>query len=109
VTPEEEAAAMKLKLPANFYSYLRKPPCPGCAGCETDSDPEVEVLNIFIHNSCRFIYKYISYSLFESRCFVACENIFCFCQGKVICFRSTGTDAQNSKFYYLVILHSLHN
>lgn len=43
VTPEEEAAAMQLKLPANFYSYLRKPPCPGCAGCEPDSDPEVEV------------------------------------------------------------------
>ncbi|PNF19022.1 hypothetical protein B7P43_G11805 [Cryptotermes secundus] len=43
VTPEEEAAAMKLKLPANFYSYLYKPPCPGCAGCETDSDTEIEV------------------------------------------------------------------
>lgn len=41
VTPEEEEAAMQLKLPANFYSYLRKPPCPGCAGCEPDSDPEV--------------------------------------------------------------------
>jgi E3 SUMO-protein ligase RanBP2 len=54
VTPEEEAAAMQLKLPANFYSYLRKPPCPGCAGCEPDSDPEVEVINMFIHNSHRF-------------------------------------------------------
>jgi hypothetical protein len=55
VTPEEEAAAKQLKLPANFYSYLRKPPCPGCSGCEADSDPEVEVLNIFVHNSRRFI------------------------------------------------------
>lgn len=53
MNPEEEAAAMRLKLPANFYSYLRKPACPGCAGCETDSDPEVEVLHIFVHNSHR--------------------------------------------------------
>ncbi|XP_069676446.1 E3 SUMO-protein ligase RanBP2 isoform X2 [Periplaneta americana] len=43
VTPEEEAAALRLKLPANFYSYRRKPPCPGCAGCEPDSDSETEV------------------------------------------------------------------
>ena len=43
VTPEEEAAAMKLELPSNFYAYLRKPPCPGCVGCENDSDAEVEV------------------------------------------------------------------
>jgi hypothetical protein len=58
VTPEEEAAAMQLKLPANFYSYLRKLPCPGCAGCESDSDPEVEVLIIFVYNYHIFIYKY---------------------------------------------------
>jgi E3 SUMO-protein ligase RanBP2 len=43
VTPEEEAAAVKLELPYNFYAYLRKPPCPGCVGCENDSDAEVEV------------------------------------------------------------------
>jgi hypothetical protein len=48
VTPEEEAAAMKLKLPSNFYAYLRKPPCPGCPGCETDSDSEVKVTFCFI-------------------------------------------------------------
>jgi len=48
VTPEEEAAAMKLKLPSNFYAYLRKPPCPGCVGCENDSDAEVEVKFCFI-------------------------------------------------------------
>jgi len=43
VTPDEEAAAKQLKLPANFYSYVRKPPCPGCAGCDPESDTEVEV------------------------------------------------------------------
>jgi hypothetical protein len=48
VTPEEEAAATQLKLPPNFYAYLRKPPCPGCAGCENDSDAEVEVKFCFI-------------------------------------------------------------
>lgn len=48
VTPEEEAAAMKLKLPSNFYAYLRKPPCRGCVGCENDSDAEVEVKVCFI-------------------------------------------------------------
>jgi len=48
VTPEEEAAATKLKLPSNFYAYLRKPPCPGCVGCENDSDAEVEVKFGFI-------------------------------------------------------------
>jgi hypothetical protein len=48
VTPEEEEAAMKLKLPSNFYAYLRKPLCPGCAGCKNDSDTEVEVYISFI-------------------------------------------------------------
>ncbi|KAJ9598698.1 hypothetical protein L9F63_010608, partial [Diploptera punctata] len=42
VTPEEEAAAAQLKLPLNFYSYLRKPPCPGCSGCEPESGCESE-------------------------------------------------------------------
>lgn len=36
VTPEEETAALRLQLPANFYAYRRKPPCPGCRGCEPD-------------------------------------------------------------------------
>jgi hypothetical protein len=48
VTPEEEAAARKLELPPNFYAYLLKPPCPGCIGCESDSDAEVEVKFCFI-------------------------------------------------------------
>ncbi|OXU29741.1 hypothetical protein TSAR_012326 [Trichomalopsis sarcophagae] len=37
VTPEEKAAALKLKLPENFYSYKYKSDCPGCRGCK-DSD-----------------------------------------------------------------------
>ncbi|GLG99976.1 E3 SUMO-protein ligase RanBP2 [Gryllus bimaculatus] len=40
VTPEEKAAAERLKLPPNFYSYKNRPPCPGCCGCEPESDTE---------------------------------------------------------------------
>ncbi|PSN43549.1 hypothetical protein C0J52_03693 [Blattella germanica] len=46
VTPEEEAAAARLKLPLNFYSYLRKPPCPGCEGCEPDTDNEADAVTL---------------------------------------------------------------
>jgi len=30
--------AEELKLPPNFYDYLKKEPCKGCPGCEDDSD-----------------------------------------------------------------------
>lgn len=40
VTSEEKAAAEKLMLPPNFFSYKKHPPCPGCCGCEPDSDSE---------------------------------------------------------------------
>lgn len=38
--PELVEKALALKLPANFYCYLEKPPCPGCCGCETDCEDE---------------------------------------------------------------------
>ena len=37
VTPEEKAAALKLQLPVNFYSYKQKENCPGCRGCRKPS------------------------------------------------------------------------
>ncbi|XP_067013935.2 E3 SUMO-protein ligase RanBP2 [Anabrus simplex] len=40
VTPEERAKALQLKLPENFFSYKQKSPCPGCCGCEPDSDAD---------------------------------------------------------------------
>lgn len=33
VTQEEKDAALKLKLPANFYAYKQKKDCKGCIGC----------------------------------------------------------------------------
>ncbi|XP_024214651.1 E3 SUMO-protein ligase RanBP2 isoform X2 [Halyomorpha halys] len=38
--PELVEKALALKLPANFYCYLEKPPCPGCCGCEADNEDE---------------------------------------------------------------------
>ncbi|CAH1402479.1 unnamed protein product [Nezara viridula] len=40
--PELVEKALALKLPANFYCYLEKPPCPGCCGCEADNEDEQE-------------------------------------------------------------------
>ncbi|XP_057333326.1 E3 SUMO-protein ligase RanBP2-like [Microplitis mediator] len=40
VTPEEKDAALKLKLPENFYAYKQKEDCPGCIGCK---DPDVSL------------------------------------------------------------------
>ncbi|XP_044009025.1 E3 SUMO-protein ligase RanBP2-like [Aphidius gifuensis] len=34
VTDEEKNAALKLKLPENFYSYKQKDDCKGCRGCQ---------------------------------------------------------------------------
>ena len=38
VLPEEDLVALaeKYQLPKSFYNYLKKPPCPGCAGCEDE-------------------------------------------------------------------------
>ena len=37
--PEKEIElAQHYKLPPMFYNYQTKPPCPGCIGCEDDSD-----------------------------------------------------------------------
>ncbi|XP_071455699.1 E3 SUMO-protein ligase RanBP2 isoform X2 [Hetaerina americana] len=33
---EERQAALRLMLPANFFNYRNKPPCPGCRGCEDE-------------------------------------------------------------------------
>ncbi|XP_024081343.1 E3 SUMO-protein ligase RanBP2-like isoform X1 [Cimex lectularius] len=30
--------ALALQLPPNFYAYLQRPKCPGCAGCESDDE-----------------------------------------------------------------------
>ncbi|KAJ8686803.1 hypothetical protein QAD02_022597 [Eretmocerus hayati] len=46
VTPEEKAAAKKLLLPENFYSYKYKPDCAGCIGCrDSDGSNVTETLN----------------------------------------------------------------
>ncbi|XP_012274477.1 E3 SUMO-protein ligase RanBP2 [Orussus abietinus] len=42
VTSEDKAAALKLKLPENFYAYKQKPDCPGCRGCR---EPEVPLFD----------------------------------------------------------------
>ncbi|KAI4490963.1 hypothetical protein M0802_010539 [Mischocyttarus mexicanus] len=42
VTPEEKAAALKLKLPENFYAYKQKEDCPGCVGCRDLLTPPIE-------------------------------------------------------------------
>ncbi|XP_015598012.1 E3 SUMO-protein ligase RanBP2 isoform X2 [Cephus cinctus] len=39
VTAEEKSAALKLKLPENFYAYLQKEDCPGCIGCREPQIP----------------------------------------------------------------------
>ena len=36
-TPEEIQKARQYLLPDNFYMYLRKPPCPGCIGCDDEN------------------------------------------------------------------------
>ena len=36
-SPEEIQKAREYLLPDNFYMYLRKLPCPGCIGCDSDS------------------------------------------------------------------------
>ena len=35
---EEIEMAQRYMLPPTFYNYKTKPPCPGCRGCEDDSD-----------------------------------------------------------------------
>ncbi|KAK2705042.1 hypothetical protein QYM36_017173, partial [Artemia franciscana] len=35
-TEEERKRATELQLPASFFNYKNKPPCPGCIGCKTD-------------------------------------------------------------------------
>nr|XP_034186328.1 ranBP2-like and GRIP domain-containing protein 4 [Osmia lignaria] len=42
VTPEEKKEALKLQLPENFFAYKQKPACPGCRGCEKDSEASEE-------------------------------------------------------------------
>lgn len=39
-TKEQVEKALALQLPANFYSYEEKPPCPGCRGC-SDIIPDI--------------------------------------------------------------------
>ena len=41
-TPEQKQKAIELKLPLNFFLYEDAPPCPGCRGCERDSDDAKE-------------------------------------------------------------------
>ncbi|BFZ00232.1 hypothetical protein BsWGS_03271 [Bradybaena similaris] len=38
-TEDQVAAARKYKLPDHFYLYEKKPPCPGCIGCEDGELP----------------------------------------------------------------------
>ncbi|ESO96148.1 hypothetical protein LOTGIDRAFT_231853 [Lottia gigantea] len=50
-TPEEVQLARKYQLPDHFYLYTRKPPCPGCRGCEDEAsvqkqDPTKKVSKI---------------------------------------------------------------
>ncbi|XP_046668951.1 E3 SUMO-protein ligase RanBP2 isoform X2 [Homalodisca vitripennis] len=40
VSDELREAALKLHLPPNFYSYLTATPCPGCVGCQSDTEDE---------------------------------------------------------------------
>uniref|UniRef100_A0A0C9REL7 RANBP2 protein n=1 Tax=Fopius arisanus TaxID=64838 RepID=A0A0C9REL7_9HYME len=42
VTDEEKDAALKLKLPENFYAYKQKEDCPGCLGCQEPDIPLFE-------------------------------------------------------------------
>ena len=39
VLPDEDLVALaeKYQLPKSFYNYLKKAPCPGCAGCEDEN------------------------------------------------------------------------
>lgn len=37
VSPEDEARALALQLPKNFYAYLQAPPCKGCIGCNDEN------------------------------------------------------------------------
>ncbi|XP_014212224.1 E3 SUMO-protein ligase RanBP2 isoform X2 [Copidosoma floridanum] len=39
VTAEEKAAALKLRLPENFYAYKYKDDCRGCLGCREPEEP----------------------------------------------------------------------
>lgn len=45
VSDELRQMALKLQLPPNFYSYLDAAPCPGCSGCEDDSEVSVSLSN----------------------------------------------------------------
>ena len=37
--PDDDLVALaeKYQLPKSFYNYLKKAPCPGCAGCEDEN------------------------------------------------------------------------
>lgn len=38
VTPEQKAAADRLQLPPNYFRYENAEPCPGCRGCDSDTE-----------------------------------------------------------------------
>ena len=40
-TPDQINRARRLQLPLTFYLYENKDPCPGCRGCQIDSNPRL--------------------------------------------------------------------